>query len=56
MKSLPPSFFSTVKGCYDITAVEDCFVKQAKVPELIKQYKFDSESMVNKIVEKITEV
>ena len=44
------------KGCYDITAVEDCFVKQAKVPELIKQYKFDSESMVNKIVEKMTEV
>ncbi len=44
------------KGSYDITAVEDCFVKQAKVPELIKQYKFDSESMVNKIVEKTTEV
>lgn len=44
------------KGFYDITAVEDCFVKQAKVPELIKQYKFDSESMVNKIVEKMTEV
>lgn len=44
------------KGSYDITAVEDCFVKQAKVPELIKQYGFDSESMVNKIVEKTTEV
>lgn len=44
------------KGNYDITAVEDCFVKQAKVPELIKQYGFDSDSMVNKIVEKTTEV
>lgn len=44
------------RGSYDITAVEDCFVKQAKVPELIKQYKFDSESMVNKIVERTTEV
>ena len=40
-------------GTYDITAVEDCFVKQAKVPELIKQYGFDSESMVEKIVKKI---
>lgn len=44
------------KGSYDITAIEDCFVKQAKVPELIKQYGFDSESMVNKIVEKTAEV
>ena len=41
---------------YDITAVEDCFVKQAKVPELIKDYGFDSESMVDKIVKKTTEV
>lgn len=44
------------KGSYDITAIENCFVKQAKVPELIKQYGFDSESMVNKIVEKTAEV
>ena len=44
------------KGNYDITAVEDCFVKQANVPELIKQYGFDSDSMVNKIVEKTAEV
>ena len=44
------------KGGYDITAVEDCFVKQAKVPELIEQYGFDGESMVNKIIEKTTEV
>ena len=44
------------KGGYDITAVEDCFVKQAKVPELIKDYGFDSESMVDKIVKKTTEV
>ena len=44
------------RGSYDITAVEDCFVKQAKVPELIKEYGFDSESMINKIVKKTTEV
>lgn len=44
------------KGGYDITAVEDCFVKHAKVPELIKDYGFDSESMVAKIVKKTTEV
>lgn len=44
------------RGNYDITAVEDCFVKQAKVPELIKEYGFDSESMINKIVKKTTEV
>ena len=44
------------KGGYDITAVEDCFVKQAMVPEIIKDYGFDSESMVDKIVKKTTEV
>ncbi len=38
------------KGTYDIVAVEDCFVKQAKVPELMKKYHFDSESMVEKII------
>ncbi len=37
------------KGTYDIIAVEDCFVKQAKVPELMREYHFDSESMVEKI-------
>ncbi len=37
------------KGTYGIVAVEDCFVKQAKVPELMKMYKFDSESIVEKI-------
>lgn len=43
------------KGNYSLTAVEDCFVKQAKVPELIKDYGFDSQSMIEKIV-KTTEV
>ncbi len=37
------------KGKYDIVAVEDCFVKQAKVPELMKQHHFDSDSIVEKI-------
>lgn len=37
------------KGTYDITAIEDCFVKQAKVPDLIKEYKLDCDSIVEKI-------
>ncbi len=37
------------KGTYDITAVEDCFVKQAKIPELLKDYKFDCDSIVEKL-------
>lgn len=45
------------KGTYDLTAVEDCFVKQAKVDALIKKYKLDSNSMIEKIKEiKLTEV
>lgn len=39
------------KGTYNLVAVEDCFVKQAKVDELIKDYKLDSESMVEKTKE-----
>ncbi len=38
------------KGGYDIVAVEDCFVKQAKVPELMREYHFDSESIAEKII------
>lgn len=41
---------SGYKGSYNITAVEDCFVKQAKVPELIKDYGFDAQSMIEKIL------
>jgi 1-deoxy-D-xylulose-5-phosphate synthase len=37
------------KGTYDITAVNDCFVKQAKIPELFRQFGFDHESIVDKI-------
>ena len=37
------------KGTYDITAVEDCFVKQAKIDELMKEYHFDCDSIVEKI-------
>lgn len=36
-------------GTYDITAIEDCFVKQAKIPELMKEYKFDCDSIVEKL-------
>ncbi|MCQ2484594.1 MAG: 1-deoxy-D-xylulose-5-phosphate synthase [Clostridia bacterium] len=39
------------RGKYNLTAVEDCFVKQAKVPELIKMYGLDSESIAEKIVQ-----
>lgn len=37
------------KGTYDITAIDDCFVKQAKIPDLMKEYKFDCDSIVEKI-------
>lgn len=37
------------KGSYDITAVEDCFVKQAKVHEQIALNKLDCDSIVEKI-------
>ncbi len=37
------------KGTYDITAIDDCFVKQAKIPELMKEYKFDCDSIVEKL-------
>lgn len=37
------------KGTYDLTAVDDCFVKQAKVDELIEMYEMDCESMARKI-------
>lgn len=40
---------SGYKGTYDITAVNDCFVKQAKIPELFKQFGFDCDSIVDKI-------
>ena len=39
------------KGSYSLTAVEDCFVKQAKVPDLIKMHGLDSESMAKKIID-----
>lgn len=37
------------KGEYSLTAIEDCFVKQATVPQLLKQYSLDSESIAQKI-------
>ena len=45
------------KGTYSLTAIDDCFVKQAKVDTLIKDYKLDCESMCEKVREiKATEV
>lgn len=44
------------KGGYELVAVEDCFVKQAKVPELIKMYKMDGESIAENIMNKSAEV
>ncbi len=38
------------KGNYDIVAVEDCFVKQAKIPELMKEHRFDCDNIVEKII------
>ena len=38
-------------GTYDISAVDDCFVKQAKINELYKQFGFDSESIALKVKE-----
>lgn len=37
------------KGEYSLTAIEDCFVKQATVPQLLEQYSLDSESIAQKI-------
>ena len=37
------------KGEYSLTAVEDCFVRQATVPQLLKQYSLDGESIAEKI-------
>ena len=39
------------KGTYNLTAVDDCFVKQAKIDELYKQFGFDSESIAAKVKE-----
>lgn len=38
------------KGSYSITAVNDCFVHQNKVPALIKEAELDCDSIVNKII------
>ncbi len=37
------------KGLFDLTAVEDCFVKQASINDLMVQYGFDAESIAEKI-------
>lgn len=37
------------KGSYSLTAVEDCFVKQAAVSRLMKQYGLDADSIAEKI-------
>lgn len=37
------------KGDYSLCAVQDCFVKQATIPQLIEQFGFDSESIAQKV-------
>ena len=37
------------KGSFSLTAVEDCFVKQSTVPQLMKQYGLDADSIAEKI-------
>ncbi len=39
------------KGSYNLNAVEDCFVKQAKIDELYKEFGFDSMSIALKVKE-----
>ncbi len=39
------------KGTYNLYAVDDCFVKQAKIDELYKQFGFDSQSISEKVYE-----
>lgn len=37
------------KGSFNLTAVEDCFVKQSTIPQLMKQYGLDADSIAEKI-------
>lgn len=39
------------KGDYSLTAVEDCFVKQAAIPSLMEKYGLSSEKIAQKITE-----
>lgn len=38
------------KGDYSLTAIEDCFVKQASVPSLMEKYGLSSERIAEKII------
>ena len=40
-----------IRAKYSITAVEDDYAPQASINDLIKMYKLDSESIINKITE-----
>ena len=37
------------KGSYSLSAVEDCFVRQSSVSQLLSQYGLDGESIANKV-------
>lgn len=37
------------KGSYNLTAVDDCFVRQSTIPQLMKQYGFDADSIAEKV-------
>lgn len=39
------------RGIYRLNAVDDCFVKQAKIDDLIKQFGFDGESIAKTVKE-----
>ncbi len=37
------------KGGFSLTAVDDCFVKQSTIPQLMKQYGLDADSIAEKV-------
>lgn len=43
------------QGSFHLTAVEDCFVRQAAVPSLMAQYHMDADGMVQVILREAAE-
>ena len=43
------------QGTFHLTAVDDCFVRQASVPSLMAQYHMDADGMVQVILEEVAE-
>lgn len=44
------------KGGYSLTAIDDCFVKQASVPSLMDKYGLSSERIAGKIIDNILKI